>query len=399
MIEKYAEIIGENELDALFKISEKLKGVSVLHVNSTQKGGGVAEILNKLVPIMNELGIKTDWKVIRGDNEFFSVTKSFHNALQNGKGNLDNDNFAIYKKWQEINSTEVPLDYDVIFVHDPQPAGLVEKKGKQKWIWRCHIDISNPYPPVWDFLKNYIQKYDSMIVSSPVFGRSDINVPQFVVPPAIDPLSVKNREISSFTIERILRKFDVDPGRPLITQISRFDRAKDPQGVITAFKGLKKHIDAQLVYLGSPASDDPEGEIVYEETLKAAEGVKDVHLLLLPPDSDLEVNAFQRGASVVMQKSIKEGFGLTVSEAMWKGKAVIGGNTGGIPLQILHGYTGYLVNTPEEATHYLIYLLRNDEIRERIGRLAKEHVRNNFLITRELRDYLMVILLTMGKSG
>ncbi|MEM3213862.1 MAG: glycosyl transferase family 1, partial [Metallosphaera sp.] len=273
MIEKYAEIIGENELDALFKISEKLKGVSVLHVNSTQKGGGVAEILNKLVPIMNELGIKTDWKVIRGDNEFFSVTKSFHNALQNGKGNLDNDNFAIYKKWQEINSTEVPLDYDVIFVHDPQPAGLVEKKGKQKWIWRCHIDISNPYPPVWDFLKNYIQKYDSMIVSSPVFGRSDINVPQFVVPPAIDPLSVKNREISSFTIERILRKFDVDPGRPLITQISRFDRAKDPQGVITAFKGLKKHIDAQLVYLGSPASDDPEGEIVYEETLKAAEGV------------------------------------------------------------------------------------------------------------------------------
>ncbi|AWR99376.1 glycosyltransferase [Metallosphaera hakonensis] len=400
MIEKYAEIIGENELDAIFRIAEELKGISVLHINSTPKGGGVAEILSKLVPMMNELGINTQWKVIRGDNSFFNVTKTFHNSLQNGVGELLDDSFKIYEKWQGINLSEIPLDYDVVFIHDPQPAGLIKGKKKGKWVWRCHIDISNPYPPVWNFLRKYVQLYDSMIISSSVFGREDLNVPQFVIPPSIDPLSVKNREISSFTVERILRKFEIDTERPLITQISRFDRAKDPVGVIQSFKGLKKHVDAQLVYLGSPASDDPEGELVYRETIKAAEGVKDVHLLLLPPDSDLEVNAFQRGATVVMQKSVKEGFGLTVSEAMWKRKAVIGGNTGGIPLQIIHGYTGFLVNTPEEATHYLIYLLRNKEIRERIGQVAREHVRNNFLMTRELRDYLMVILLTLqGAMG
>ena len=393
MIEKYAEIIGENELDAIYRIAEKLKGLSVLHINSTPKGGGVAEILSKLVPMMNELGINTQWKVIRGDNEFFNVTKSFHNSLQNGSGNVNDETFAVYEKWQNINASEIPLDYDVVFIHDPQPAGLIKVRKKGKWIWRCHIDISNPYPKVWEFLRKYVQQYDAMIISSSVFGREDLTIPQYVIPPSIDPLSVKNREISRFTVERILRKFEVDPDRPLVTQISRFDRAKDPIGVISAFKGLKKHIDAQLVYLGSPASDDPEGDQVYQETVKAAEGVKDVHLLMLPPDSDLEVNAFQRGADVVMPKSIKEGFGLTVSEAMWKRRAVIGGNTGGIPLQIIHGYTGFLVNTPEEATHYLIYLLRNRQIREKIGQDAREHVRNNFLMTRELRDYLMVMLL------
>ncbi|QKR00007.1 glycosyltransferase [Metallosphaera tengchongensis] len=395
MIEKYGEIIGESELDSVYKIAEKLKGISVLHVNSTPKGGGVAEILSKMVPMMKELGINTDWKVIRGDSEFFNVTKSFHNSLQNGVGNLPPSAFDIYNKWQEINSSEISTDYDVVFIHDPQPAGLIRFKRKGKWIWRCHIDISNPYPPVWEFLKRYIELYDSMVISSPVFGRDDLKLQQFIIPPSIDPFSIKNRDISRFTVERILRKFDVDPDRPLVTQISRFDRAKDPLGVIKAFKGLKRHIDAQLVYLGSPASDDPEGNIVYQETLKAAESVKDVHLLLLPPDSDLEVNAFQRGSDVVMQKSIKEGFGLTVSEAMWKRRSVIGGNTGGIPLQIIHGYTGFLVNTPEEATHYLIYLMRNEEVREKIGESAREHVKNNFLMIRELRDYLMTFALAL----
>jgi Glycosyltransferase len=251
---------------------------------------------------------------------------------------------------------------------------------------------------VWEFLRGYVERYDSVIVSSPVFGRDDLSVPQFVIPPSIDPLSVKNKEISRFTVERILRKFGLDLDRPIVTQVSRFDRAKDPVGVIRAFAGMKKHVDGQLVYLGSPATDDPEGEEVYKETLKAAEGIKDVHLLLLPPDSDLEVNAFQRGADVVMQKSIKEGFGLTVSEALWKGKPVIGGNTGGIPLQVIHGHTGFLVSTPEEATHYLIYLLRNRDIRERMGKMGREHVRNNFLTIRELRDYLMTILLTKGRT-
>jgi trehalose synthase len=398
VIEKFVPIVGEDAVDSVFKIAEKLRGISVLHVNSTPKGGGVAEILSKLVPLMREVGINAEWKVIRGDEEFFKVTKSFHNALQNGTGQLQGNSFETYKKWQEINLSELPLDYDVVFIHDPQPAGLVTQRKKGKWIWRCHIDISNPFPPVWEFLRGYVERYDSVIVSSPVFGRDDLSVPQFVIPPSIDPLSVKNKEISRFTVERILRKFGLDLDRPIVTQVSRFDRAKDPVGVIRAFAGMKKHVDGQLVYLGSPATDDPEGEEVYKETLKAAEGIKDVHLLLLPPDSDLEVNAFQRGADVVMQKSIKEGFGLTVSEALWKGKPVIGGNTGGIPLQVIHGHTGFLVSTPEEATHYLIYLLRNRDIRERMGKMGREHVRNNFLTIRELRDYLMTILLTKGRT-
>ncbi|MDT7875693.1 MAG: glycosyltransferase [Sulfolobaceae archaeon] len=399
MIEKFESILGEEELNSIYNIAEKLKGISVLHINSTPAGGGVAEILSKLVPLMRELGIHTDWKVIRGDVEFFKVTKSFHNALQNGIGNLPQEAFKIYDKWQEINGNEIDLDYDVIFIHDPQPAGLIRFRKKGSWIWRCHIDISNPYEPVWNFLKRYVDNYDSIIISSPVFGRNDLNKPQYIVPPSIDPFSLKNRDIPQITVERILYKYDIDPNRPIITQVSRFDRAKDPLGVIKTYKLVKRHVDAQLVYVGSPAHDDPEGEEVYKETTEAAGNDKDIKLLMLPPNSDLEINAFQRGSTVVLQKSIKEGFGLTVSEALWKMRPVIGGNTGGIPLQIIHKVTGFLVNTPEEAAHYTLYLLRNKEERERLGRNGREHVRRNFLITRELRDYLMVALLSMNSAA
>lgn len=399
MIEKFESILGEEELNSIYNIAEKLKGISVLHINSTPAGGGVAEILSKLVPLMRELGIHTDWKVIRGDVQFFKVTKSFHNALQNGIGNLPQEAFKIYDKWQEINGNEIDLDYDVIFIHDPQPAGLIRFRKKGSWIWRCHIDISNPYEPVWNFLKRYVDNYDSIIISSPVFGRNDLNKPQYVVPPSIDPFSLKNRDIPQITVERILYKYDIDPNRPIITQVSRFDRAKDPLGVIRTYKLVKRHVDAQLVYVGSPAHDDPEGEEVYKETTEAAGNDKDIKLLMLPPNSDLEINAFQRGSTVVLQKSIKEGFGLTVSEALWKMRPVIGGNTGGIPLQIIHKVTGFLVNTPEEAAHYTLYLLRNKEERERLGRNGREHVRRNFLITRELRDYLMVALLSMNSAA
>lgn len=399
MIEKFESILGEEELNSIYNIAEKLKGISVLHINSTPAGGGVAEILSKLVPLMRELGIHTDWKVIRGDVEFFKVTKSFHNALQNGIGNLPQEAFKIYDKWQEINGNEIDLDYDVIFIHDPQPAGLIRFRKKGSWIWRCHIDISNPYEPVWNFLKRYVDNYDSIIISSPVFGRNDLNKPQYIVPPSIDPFSLKNRDIPQITVERILYKYDIDPNRPIITQVSRFDRAKDPLGVIKTYKLVKRHVDAQLVYVGSPAHDDPEGEEVYKETTEAAGNDKDIKLLMLPPNSDLEINAFQRGSTVVLQKSIKEGFGLTVSEALWKMRPVIGGNTGGIPLQIIHKVTGFLVNTPEEAAHYTLYLLRNKEERERLGKNGREHVRRNFLITRELRDYLMVALLSMNSAA
>lgn len=391
MIEKYEKYIGEHELDSIFKIAEKIKDLSILHVNSTKAGGGVAEILNRMVPLMKELGLNVDWKVIKGDSEFFNVTKSFHNALQNGVGNINEEHFKTYDKWQEINLTEIPLDYDIMFIHDPQPAGLIRFRKGGKWIWRCHIDISNPYPPVWNFLRKYISQYDSMIVSVPSFGRDDIEIPQFIIPPSIDPLSVKNRKIPQTTVSRILYKFGIDESKPLVTQVSRFDYAKDPLGVIQAYKLAKRHVDIQLLYVGSPATDDPEGEKVYNEVVKAAGDDKDIHLLMLPPYSDLEINAFQTASTVVMQKSIKEGFGLTVSEAMWKKKPVIGGNTGGIPLQVINGVTGFLVNSPQGASHYIIYLIRNEKIRKRLGKNAREHVRRNFLITRELRDYLMTI--------
>lgn len=397
MIEKYSEIIGENELNGIIKLAERLKDFSILHINSTKAGGGVAEILNRMLPLMKELGLNVDWKVIRGDNDFFKVTKSFHNSLQNGTGNLPENAFETYNRWQEINADEIPLDYDIVIIHDPQPLGLINFKKKGKWIWRCHIDISNPYQDVWSFLKEKIEKYDAMVISAPVFARDDVEIPQFIIPPSIDPLSIKNSIIPEITVKRVLYRYGINVEKPLIVQISRFDYAKDPIGVLRSYKLAKKHIpDLQLAYVGSPATDDPEGEEVYKKTVKEAEGDKDIHLLMLPPYSDLEINAFQRGASVVLQKSLKEGFGLTVSEAMWKKKVVIGGRTGGIPLQIIHGITGFLVDNIDGAAHYIIHALKNPEVARQIGERAREHVRNNFLITRHMREYMSVMLYVTG---
>lgn len=399
MIERYVEFIGEHELNAIFKYAERLRDLSILHVNSTAAGGGVAEILHRLIPLMRELGLNVEWKVIRGNEEFFRVTKSFHNALQTGAGSIPREYFEIYDRWQEINAGEIPLDYDVVFIHDPQPAGLIRYKRRGVWIWRCHIDISNPHPEVWAFLRRYISAYDGVIVSIPEFARDDLDVPQISIPPSIDPLSPKNVPLPRATVDRIVRKYGVDPERPIVLQVSRFDRAKDPVGVIEAYKLARRHVDAQLVYLGSPASDDPEGEEVYREALRAAGGDKDIHLLMLPPNSHIEVNAFQRAAAVVLQKSIREGFGLTVSEALWKRRPVIGGNTGGIRIQVIHGVTGFLVDSPKAAAHYIVYLLKNKRLRREMGAAGREHVRRNFLITQQLRRYLMAILYLTGRHS
>jgi len=393
MIEKYAEFVGEQEIDAIYKLAQRLSDLSILHVNSTATGGGVAEILHRMIPLMRELGLRADWKVIRGDEEFFTATKTFHNALQMGKAvEVPPHLYQVYEKWQEINANELDLDYDVVFIHDPQPAGLIKYRKRGWWIWRCHIDLSTPHPEVWTFLRRYVSQYHAAIFHIPEFARDDLEIPQLIIPPSIDPLSPKNREIPHTTVERVLKKFDVDPERPLLLQVSRFDWAKDPLGVIQAYKYARRHVpDLQLVYLGSPAHDDPEGEAVYREAVKAAGGDKDIHLLLLPPDSHLEVNAFQRAADVVMQKSIREGFGLTVSEALWKRKPVIGGRAGGIKIQVIHGVTGFLATTPRTAAHYTVFLLREPKIREEMGRAGREHVRRNFLITHQLRRYLMAI--------
>ncbi|MEM1598640.1 MAG: glycosyltransferase [Pyrobaculum sp.] len=399
MIEKYAQFVGEDEIDAIVKLAERLSDLSILHINSTVAGGGVAEILNRLVPLMRELGLRADWKVIRGDEEFFRVTKSFHNALQTGV-EVPGHYYQIYEKWQEINAGEIDLDYDVVFVHDPQPAGLVKYKRRGVWIWRCHIDLSTPNPEVWNYLKQYVSQYDLAIFHIPEFARDDLDIPQLLIPPSIDPLSLKNVELPPTTVERVLKKFGVDPERPLLLQVSRFDRAKDPVGVIQAYRLAKRHVsDLQLVYLGSPAHDDPEGEEVYREAVKAAGEDKDVHLLMLPPNSHVEVNAFQRAAHVVMQKSIREGFGLTVSEALWKKKPVVGGRAGGIKIQVIHGVTGFLATSPRTAAHYTVFLLREPKIRDEMGLAGREHVRRNFLITHQLRRYLMAVAYATKRRG
>ena len=398
MIEKYAQFVGEDEIDAIVKLAERLQDLSILHVNSTAAGGGVAEILNRMVPLMRELGLRVDWKVIRGDAEFFTATKTFHNALQGTVRDVPSHLYSVYEKWQEINANELDLDYDVVFIHDPQPAGLIKYRKRGKWIWRCHIDLSTPHPEVWAFLKRYVSMYDLAIFHIPEFARDDLEIPQLLIPPSIDPLSPKNKELPPTTVERIVAKFDVDTERPILLQVSRFDWAKDPLGVVEAYRLAKRHVpDLQLVYLGSPAHDDPEGEAVYKKTVEAAGDDRDIHLLMLPPDSHVEVNAFQRAATVVMQKSIREGFGLTVSEALWKSKPVVGGRAGGIKIQVIHGVTGFLATSPRVAAHYVTFLLREKEIREKMGAAGREHVRRNFLITHHLRRYLMAIAYATGR--
>ncbi len=402
VLSDYVSVIGKEEMDDLKMISEQLNGKGLTHVNSTRSGGGVAEILFRMVPLINELGIRTRWDTITGDDAFFRVTKAFHNALQNGTGELTDSMLHTYEERTEMNLREIMPDTDFVFIHDPQPAGLIDSKHRKKdstWIWRCHIDVSNPEPRVWKFLSRYVSRYDGAVFSSPGFSRPDLSLKQFFIPPSIDPLSAKNIGIPESVVNRTVSKFGIDPDRPIVTQISRFDYAKDPIGTIEAFRLARKHVDCQLVLTGSLAIDDPEGEAIYRKTLEKVEGDRDIHILLLPPFSDMDINALQRASAVVLQKSLKEGFGLTVSEAMWKGRPVIAGATGGIPLQIRNGINGFLVHTIEGTAFSIRRLLRSPELADRMGRNAKEYVRHNFLITRHLRDYMLMMLSLNGRNG
>ncbi len=394
MLERYQNLVDRGTLRELKSLARELKGVRVLHVNSTKRGGGVAEILGRLVPLMNELGIETDWQVIKGSPEFFRVTKRIHNLLHMSFGDsLGSDEVITYMKQTYENLSFVDTDrYDVIFVHDPQPLGLIVKKLKgQIWIWRCHIDISTPDEPTWKFLETFVNSYDASIFHIPEFVREGVRIPAFIIPPSIDPLHDKNVELDEDFISATLERFGIDASRPIVLQVSRFDRLKDPFGVIRAYRIVKKKYDCQLVLAGSFADDDPEGEQVYREVLQMRGEDEDIFILNLPPDSHREINALQRASTVVVQKSIREGFGLVVSEAMWKFKPVVGSNIGGIRRQIVSGITGYLVNSIEGTAFRIKQLLASRESREFMGRKAHERVRHSFLITRHLKDYLMVI--------
>ncbi|MDJ0692030.1 MAG: glycosyltransferase [Xenococcaceae cyanobacterium MO_188.B32] len=397
ILETYARVAGEEVLDQLRQLAKPLQGMNVVHVNSTAVGGGVAEILTKLVPLMRELDINASWEVITGDEEFFQCTKSMHNALQ---GNQVPISGSLLRHYEEVNADNADKlrstleAADFVFIHDPQPAPLLNycPNRKGKWVWRCHIDASHPYRPVWKFLQPFVNNYDASIFSLAAFARA-LPHPEYLIPPSIDPLSDKNIDLELNEIDAVCDRFSLDRQRPLIVQISRFDRFKDPVGVIRAYRLATKFVPSlQLVLAGGSATDDPEGKIVIEEVKAAAADDPDIHVLLLPPDDHRTINALQRAADIVLQKSTKEGFGLTVTEGMWKGKPVIGGDTGGIRLQVINYHTGFLVNTPEGAALRIRYLLQEPDKIEEMGKKAKEFVRENFLMTRHLREYLTLMV-------
>jgi trehalose synthase len=393
MLDEYVPIIGESLVDELRLIGQKLKGKTIKNVNSTAVGGGVAEILNRMIPMMKELEIDARWDVIRGGEAFYGVTKKIHNALHGAAEDLNETERQAYWEAQETNIQAMNLDADYVFIHDPQPAGLIKEKSKHKgrWVWRCHIDVSAPNPGVWQFLKPLVEQFDASVFSAPAFSQQ-LQIRQFQIPPSIDPLSDKNKDLPREVIMSTLERFGIPHDKPLITQVSRFDYLKDPVGVIKAYRMVKPYVDCQLLLVGGGASDDPEGAKVLAEVREAAGKDPDVHILELPPTSHIEINALQRASTIILQKSIKEGFGLTVSEALWKGKPVIAGAVGGIPLQITHKISGILTHSVEGTAYWLKQLLQAPEYARRLGENGRENVRDNFLLTRQLREYMLLFL-------
>jgi trehalose synthase len=399
----YEGIVGPSRITQLRRIGKKLRGIRVVHVNSTKQGGGVAEILEWMVPLMRAAGLDASWEVIQGTDEFFEVTKNIHNGLQGRPVDLSHRGWKIFQEVNEMNMERLRptlTDAELVVVHDPQPAFLLPlcNGRKGKWVWRGHIDISRPFRPVWKVLRTMLEKYDASIFSMCEFAQALPHI-QYIVPPSIDPLSPKNRDLDMADLENVRARFGLDPERPLLVQISRFDRFKDPVGVIQAYRMVRKVVPIQLVLAGGTAADDPEGNAVLADVKEVADEDPDIHVLNLPPNAHETINALQRVADIILQKSTREGFGLTVTEGMWKGKPVIGGDTGGIRLQVVNHHTGFLVNTPEGAAHRIRYLLHHQNRISEIGAVAREFVRENFLLTRHLREYLTLFLAIRRKGN
>jgi len=393
MLDDYTQVIGVAEVSELRALAARLRGRSVQMINSTAVGGGVAEMLSRMVPLMQELQLDVRWDVITGGDDFFAVTKGFHNALHGGRFDLPDDSFQLFLAQSEQNRTRLQFGADFTVVHDPQPVTLIGAREDHGgyWTWRCHIDLSQPNQRVWDFLSPFVERYNGAIFSSPAFARQ-LPIPQYLFYPSIDPLSEKNRELEPQFVTEVLQRFQIDPKRPILTQISRFDRLKDPAGVVRAYQIVKRYFDCQLVLAGGGASDDPEGEEVLAEVREVAGTDADIHILSLPPWSALEINALQRGSTIVIQKSLREGFGLTVTEGLWKKKPVVASAVGGIPTQVIHKHTGLLAHSVEGTAYQIRFLLSNPPIAQRLGENGHEHVREHFLITRNVRRYLTLFL-------
>jgi trehalose synthase len=395
-LDDYLPIVGEKTLGNIYQKAHRLINKHVVHINSTAHGGGVAEILNNLVLLMNDIGIDTGWRVLLGPTDFFSVTKKFHNALQGNSINLSANKKNLYLETNERFSKFTHLDHDCVIVHDPQPLPLIKfNRKKQPWIWRCHIDITKPEKEIWSYIKPFILRYDMMIISSRQFRKKDLVLEQRIIHPSIDSLSPKNMDISDDTIAKIFKKFDIATDKPLITQISRFDPWKDPEGVLRVFEIVKEKIDCRLVYCYNLAPDDPEGIIMYNKMAKKARRyLESGDVLFVLGDNQILVNALQRKSSVILQKSTREGFGLTVSEAQWKGTPVVASNIGGIPEQVMDNKTGFLVDPHDipGCAEKVITLLKDRKLAKEMGRKGKEYVKKNFLITRHIADYLTLLI-------
>ncbi len=400
-LEDHRPIVGDAVMAEIYRKAEPLRGKSIIHVNSTYQSGGVAEMILSLVPLLNDAGIHTEWKILTGCGDFFNITKSFHNGLQGEAIPLTDAERRLYIHTNEEFSRLLPIDCDCVVVHDPQPLPLIQfYEKRQPWIWRCHVDLSNPQMHLWDFLQEYVLKYDRMVISHEQYRRENLPLPQRICHPAIDPLSDKNRDLTEEEVAAILQEFNVPTDKPLITQISRFDKWKDPEGVVDVFRRVREKVDCRLVLCGSMAPDDPEGWTIYrgvEE--KARDLLESGDVLLITVENNLLVNALQRASAVILQKSLREGFGLTVTEALWKGKPVVSSRVGGIRLQIQDGVSGFLLEPTdtEGFASRVVQILQDPALAERLGRNGKEYVREHFLITRKLLDYLDMLNEELGR--
>lgn len=393
--ERYVPLLDPELVTEIKDLAQRLRGVRLLQINATPYGGGVSELLRSVVPILRDLGIDAHWQVIFGDEKFFRITKSFHNALQGMDYALDRESKEEYRSHNTRNARLLKEPYDYVVVHDPQPALLRHYRGRDsaKWVWRCHIDTSKPNPAVWEYLCPYIREYDAAIFTCEEFVPPDLNLRVAIIPPAIDPLSPKNMDLPTELCREVVDWMGIDPNRPIVSQISRFDPWKDPQGVVDAFLLVKGEVpDAQLVMIGSMALDDPEAWHIYHEIMGYTEQFDDIYISTnFQGVGNIEVNSLQRLSSVVVQKSLKEGFGLVVSEALWKGTPVVAGKAGGIPLQLQDGVSGFLIETVEECADRILFLLRNPQEAKEMGQRGREWVRQRFLIPRLIRDELKLL--------
>lgn len=392
-LDDYSPIIGAPEVAELRALAASLQGHSIQMVNSTAVGGGVAEILTRLVPILQELELPIRWDVITGGNDFFEITKALHNALHGAPYQLPPESFETFLAYNEQNLARLQLDGEFTVIHDPQPVALIQGRNQHlgHWVWRCHIDLSRPNPAVWQFLEPWVRKYDAAIFSSPDFAQK-LPIPQYLFAPCIDPLSEKSRELDPEVVQGVLDHYGIDAGRHILTQVSRFDRLKDPVGVVRAYRIVKRYFDCQLVLAGGKADDDPEGEAALSEVNEAAKGDPDIHILNLPPWSPVEINALQTASTIIIQKSLREGFGLTVAEALWKKKPVVASAVGGIPLQVIHKHTGLLAHSVEGTAYQIRFLLSNPGFAAKLGQQGHQHVREHFLITTNAKRYLTLFL-------